>query len=68
MHAELYSTTAEFTELRLFVDRSSLEVFANDGLSCLTSCCFPQSPYSTLQLQLRAGALDAVSAQIYHLE
>ena len=68
MHAELYASAPGFAELRLFVDRSSLEVFANGGLTCLTSCCFPQSPYSTLQLHLRSGALDAVSAQIYHLE
>ncbi|MFC3116079.1 glycoside hydrolase family 32 protein [Cellvibrio fontiphilus] len=68
MHAELYATAPGMAELRLFVDRSSIEVFANGGLTCVTSCCFPQSPYSTLQLHLRAGALDAVSAQIYHLE
>lgn len=68
MHAELYSTAPGGAELRLFVDRSSLELFANGGLTCLTSCCFPQTPYSTLKLHLRSGTLDTVSAQIYRLE
>ncbi len=68
MRAELYSSTPGVAELRLFVDRSSVEVFANNGLSCLTSCCFPQTPYSTLQVQLRSGELDGVTAQIFHLE
>ena len=68
MQAELYSTSPGRLELRLFIDRSSLEVFANGGLSCITSCCFPRQPYSQLQLQVRQGALDGVRAQIYHLE
>lgn len=68
MKADLYSISPGCAEVRLFLDRSSLEVFVNRGLSCLTSCCFPQSPYSELQLQVRAGALDSVSALIHHLE
>lgn len=68
MQAELYSISPGCAGLRLFMDRSSLEVFVNQGLSCLTSCCYPQSPYSSLQLQLRTGALDGVSAQIYQME
>ena len=36
--------------LRIFVDRSSIEVFANDGQAVLTNLVFPSAPYSTLSV------------------
>jgi fructan beta-fructosidase len=38
----------ELKELRLFLDRSSLELFFNDGEVVLTEILFPESPYTKL--------------------
>ncbi|PRY88011.1 glycoside hydrolase family 32 protein [Mongoliibacter ruber] len=37
--------------LRVFLDRSSVEVFINDGELALTALIFPNSPYSKIQMQ-----------------
>lgn len=68
IHAELYSLQEGKADVRLFLDRCSLEVFVNDGLSCITSCCFPQVPYSQLQWTLLSGALDDLTVQVFNLE
>ena len=36
--------------LRFFIDRSSIEIFGNDGKFVLTNLVFPQSPYTTLSI------------------
>lgn len=38
----------ELTSLRIFTDKSSIEVFGNNGEVCLTSLVFPSSPLNTL--------------------
>lgn len=38
----------KITSLRIFIDASSIEVFANDGEVCMTSLVFPSSPLTTL--------------------
>ena len=38
----------KITSLRIFIDTSSIEVFANDGEVCMTSLVFPSSPLTTL--------------------
>lgn len=68
MHAELYSQKEGSAEVRLFLDKCSVEAFINQGLTCITSCCFPTEPYSHMQIKLLDGTLDALSAQIYNLE
>lgn len=37
--------------LRIFIDRSSIEVFGNDGRFVMTNLVFPNEPYSTLSLK-----------------
>lgn len=37
------------TSMRLFIDNSSVEAFANDGEVCITSLVFPQSPYNLVR-------------------
>ncbi|MDE6490012.1 MAG: DUF4980 domain-containing protein, partial [Muribaculaceae bacterium] len=36
--------------LRIFIDRSSIEVFGNDGRFVMTNLVFPNKPYSTLHI------------------
>lgn len=37
-------------ELTIYLDRSSVEMFANDGQRVMTDIVFPSSPYSTVEL------------------
>lgn len=49
-------------ELTLYVDASSVELFADGGLSTLTSLVFPREPWNTLKFGSDAGlVLDAMS-------
>lgn len=40
----------KLTSLRIFIDRSSVEVFGNNGEICLTSQCFPKSKYNKINI------------------
>lgn len=51
--------------LRIFIDRSSIEVFGNDGKSVQTNLVFPNEPYSILSL---SGKGKAQSLKIYSLK
>ena len=42
-------------KLRMLVDRTSIETFANDGEVSLTSCFLPQKPDTGLELYARGG-------------
>jgi len=55
--AKLQRVTGEIN-LRIFVDKSSIEVFENSGAAVMTTLVFPQIPYSTAkptsnQVQIR---------------
>ncbi len=43
-------TAGKELSLRVFVDRSSIEVFANGGRLVLTNIVFPEEPYTTLSV------------------
>ena len=40
----------KLTSLRVFVDKSSVEVFGNDGRAVMTNLVFPAEPYNTLTI------------------
>lgn len=46
--------------LRIFVDASSIEVFAEDGKSVMTNLVFPNEPYSTLSISAAGNAKASV--------
>ncbi len=48
MHSAPMSWKAE--KLRIFLDASSIELFANDGELVMTSLLFPSSPWKTIEL------------------
>jgi fructan beta-fructosidase len=41
----------EVKSLRIFIDRSSIEVFVNDGEMVMTELVFPTEPYTKLDLK-----------------
>ncbi len=53
--------------LRIFVDRSSIEVFGNDGRFVMTNLVFPTEPYSTLAVSAEGGKAKMNSLKIYSL-
>ncbi len=53
--------------LRIFVDKSSMEVFANGGRSVMTNLVFPTEPYSTLTLSAQGGNAKAKNLNIFSL-
>ncbi|MDE6126205.1 MAG: GH32 C-terminal domain-containing protein, partial [Muribaculaceae bacterium] len=61
--APVFATDKELT-LRVFVDRSSIEVFGNGGRFAMTNLVFPETPYSTLTLASDGGKAKA-SLKVY---
>ena len=52
--------------LRIFVDRGSIEVFAEDGKSVMTNLTFPESPYTTLSVS-GSGKASVESLKIFEI-
>lgn len=54
--------------LRIFIDRSSIEVFGNDGQFVMTNLVFPTAPYSTLSISSEKGNAKIEDLKIYSLK
>ncbi len=53
--------------LRLFIDRSSIELFGNDGRFVMTNLVFPNSPYTTLSVKAEGGKGALESLKVYNI-
>ncbi len=51
--------------LRLFIDRSSIEVFGNEGRFAMTNLVFPSTPYTTLSVTAEGGSAKVEALKIY---
>ncbi len=66
-----YTTTLQGTKrvrLHIFVDRSSVEVFANDGEKVMTDRVYPPPGSNGIELYSRGGGGKVVSLRIWLLE
>ena len=54
--------------LRLFIDRSSIEMFGNEGNFTMTNLVFPNAPYSTLAMQSKNGDAKLKDLKIYTIK
>ena len=54
--------------LRIFIDRSSIELFGNDGKFSMTNLVFPNEPYSTLSVSSTGGKARIQNLKIYSLK
>lgn len=54
--------------LRIFVDRSSIELFGNDGKFVMTNIVFPEKPYTTLSVSSTGGNSKLINLKIYSLK
>ena len=52
-------------QLRLFIDRCSIEAFAGDGHFAMTNLVFPNEPYSQLAISADGGKAKVNSVTIY---
>ena len=52
--------------LRIFIDRSSIEVFEKEGKFAMTNLVFPNQPYSSLSISANGGvAKDSQSENLF---
>lgn len=54
--------------LRIFIDRSSMEVFANEGKGVMTNLVFPTEPYSSLTISAAGSRAKIKNLKIYTLK
>lgn len=57
----------ETLPLRIFIDRSSIEVFANEGKGVMTNLVFPTSPYNKLTITTDGGNAKIKNLKIYSI-
>ncbi len=54
--------------LRIFVDRSNIELFGNGGKFVITNLVFPTEPYSNLEIKTFGGKARMTDFRIYSLK
>ena len=57
-----------YVKLRLFVDRSSIEVFGDDGEFVMTNQVFPSVPYNSMSFESIRGHYTVKSMKIYKIK
>ena len=55
-------------KLHLFVDASSVELFADDGTVCMTELIFPSIPFTKAELVCKGGKVNIISITSYYLK
>lgn len=54
--------------LRLFVDKSSIEIFGDDGRMAMTNLVFPSEPYNRISFYAKGGGYSVSSFKVYKLK
>lgn len=54
--------------LRIFIDKSSVEVFGNDGRFAMTNLVFPENPYTSLSISSTVGNARIDNLKIYPIK
>ena len=54
--------------LRIFFDRTSVEIFGNGGEFVMTNLVFPSSPYTGIGFYADRGAFDVTSFKVYRID
>ncbi|MCH5239619.1 MAG: GH32 C-terminal domain-containing protein [Muribaculaceae bacterium] len=54
--------------LRIFIDRSSIELFGNNGQFVMTNLVFPTKPYTNLSIESKSGQTSLKTLKIYSLD
>lgn len=67
-HSAPLSSKDGTIKMHVFIDRSSAEVFGNDGISVITDQLFPTSSSNGLQLYSKGGSVKLKSLNVYPLK
>ena len=54
--------------LRIFIDKSSMEVFGNSGKFVMTNLVFPTKPYSTISIAAKGGNAKIENLKVYSIK
>ena len=54
--------------LRIFIDRASIELFGNDGEFVMTNLVFPNTPYTALSMDSKNGNAKLNDLKIYQIK
>ena len=54
--------------LRLFIDKSSIEAFGDDGRFAMTNLVFPSEPYNRISFYAKGGSYTVSSFKVYKLK
>ena len=54
--------------LRIFIDKSSMEVFGNNGKFVMTNLVFPTNPYSSISVNAVKGSAKIESLKVYSIK
>ena len=54
--------------LRLFIDKSSIEAFGEDGRFAMTNLVFPSEPYNRISFYAKGGSYTVSSFKVYKLK
>ena len=55
-------------KLRLFVDKSSVEAFVNNGEFVMTNCVFPSAPYDMITFESNGNRYKVKNINIYQIK
>ncbi|UVI33801.1 glycoside hydrolase family 32 protein [Paenibacillus spongiae] len=66
-HTVKLGGTRDRLKLHIWVDKSSIEVFAGDGEAVITDLIFPDTSDTGLEIYTRGGAAELISMEIYRL-
>ncbi|WP_100406880.1 glycoside hydrolase family 32 protein [Bacillus solitudinis] len=66
-HAVKLTSSKESIRLHLFIDKSSVELFFNDGEVVMTDLIFPKEDSKELELYVIDGEVKVISLEVYSL-
>jgi fructan beta-fructosidase len=67
-HAVTQIPESDVMRLDIFVDRSSIEVSANDGSVWITDLVFPRGPYDRIELYAKGGDGHLRQAEVWEMD
>jgi fructan beta-fructosidase len=68
MHTAARDYDAKTVKFHLIIDKSSVELFADDGRLVMTEIFFPNEDFNQLSLYIENGTVDLVSGEIHELK
>jgi len=68
VHSAVLIPQDDVIRLHIFIDSSSVEVFANDGIVTLTDCIFPAEASQELELFIDRGSIRLLYLDVFQLK